>query len=339
MLFRTTSEVKKYINIDVNMKFEKLKPSINEAELRFIAPLLGDAFYSSFLADYTAAATLPDDLSADNQAILPYIQRALAFYTAYLMVDEIGVQVGDLGVQQQFNQNSQPAPAYKVNRLTMKYITSADASADDLLAFLEEEASPTKYGAWYSDIIANTAMSGTIVYKTSIASRFIDINQSRRVFLRLKKRITDIENSYVKRLICKDQYEELVTQLRTGTITLINERLIEKLQPIISKKALYLTLPALAISIEAEGLTMFSSNDTVIQKQIATAPEKQQLMSSLRDGDYGYEADEAELDAFLKENIADYPLIEASPCWTNRSEDGTMKYKVDNDPCNKHFSV
>jgi hypothetical protein len=339
MLFKTTAEVKKYINIDVNMKFDKLRPSIEEAELRFIVPLLGDAFYTAFLTDYAAASTIPDDLTADNQALLPYIQRALAFYTAYMMVDEIGVQVGDLGVQQQFNANSQPAPAYKVNRLTMKYITSADVAADDLLEYLEEEASPSKYGEWYSDPVANTAMTGTIVYKTSIASRFIDINHSRRVFLRLKKRIKDIESTYVKRLICKDQYSEIISQLQTGTVTLINERLIEKLQPIISKKALFLTLPSIAISIEAEGLTIYSSNDTVVQKQIATAAEKQQLMLSLKDGDFGYEADEAELDAFLKENIADYPLIEDSPCWTSRSEDGTVKYKVDNDSCNKHFSV
>jgi hypothetical protein len=338
-LFRTTAEVKQYIAIDVNMKFNTIKPALEDAEENFIKPLLGNAFYTAFAADYAGALVVPTNLTVNNQALLPFIQRALAFYAAFYMIDEVGVNVGDLGVQQQYNQNSQPAPAFKVNALKMKYITSADRAADKLLDYLEQNASATKYNEWFSDIDANTAMTGAIVYKTSIASKYIDINESRRVFLRLKKRIKDIEASYIKRLICTDQYEEVLTQLRTGSLTSINEKLVAKLEPIIAKKALYLTMPSLAISVEAEGLLMYSSNDSVVQKQIAGSEEKKLLMCNLKEGDFGYEADEEELDAFLAENIADYPLISASPCWTNRPTDGNLKYSPDNDPCNKHFSV
>src|SRR5918993_310759 len=110
-LFRTTEEIRQYIAIDVNMKFDTLKPS------------LGNSFYAAFVADYAGAAVVPTNLTADNQLLLPFIQRALAFYAAFLCIDEVGVTVGDLGIQQQFNQNSQPAPAFKVNALKMKYIT------------------------------------------------------------------------------------------------------------------------------------------------------------------------------------------------------------------------
>jgi hypothetical protein len=338
-LFRTTAEIRKYIAIDVNMKFDKLKPSIDDAELRFIKPLLGESFYTEFSAAYAAAAT-PGELSNDNQAILPYIQKALAFYAGYLMIDEIGVQVGDLGIQQQANQNSQPAPAWKVTNLLMKYITSADSSAELLLEFLEDHASPSVYGSWYADIDANTAMSGTIVYKTSIASKYIDINDSRRVFLRLKKRIRDIESTYVKSLICGPQYEEIATQLKTGSLSAANARLIEKLEPIISKKALYLTLPAIAVSIDDKGIMMYSSNDSVTQKQIAGIQEKNELRKILKDVDQGgYESDEATFKSFLSEKIADYPLISSSPCWTTKPDDGSNTWRPINDPCNKHFSV
>ena len=338
-LFRTTAEVKQYIAIDVNMKFSTIKPSLDDAEENFIKPLLGIAFYDAFAADYAGAAVVPTNMTANNQLLLPFIQRALAFYAAFYMIDEVGVNVGDLGVQQQFNQNSQPAPAFKVNALKMKYITSADRAADKLLEYLEEKASVSVYPQWYADIDANTSMTGTIVYKTSIASQYIDINESRRIFLRLKKRIKDIEASYIKRLICTDQYEEILTQLRTGSLTSNNAKLVAKLEPIIAKKALYLTMPSLAISVEAEGILMYSSNDSVVQKQSAGIEEKKVLMCSLKEGDFGYEQDEDELDVFLQENIADYPVISASPCWTNRPTDGNLKWSPDNDPCNKHFSV
>jgi hypothetical protein len=336
-LFKTTAEVKQYINVDVNMKFEKLKPSIEDAERRFIVPLLGEAFYDVFLAAYTASSEA-SPLSEADAALLPFIQRALAFYAGSLMVDEIGVTVGDLGIQQQFNQNSQPAPQAKVQRLIMKYITSADRSADELLDYLEAHASPTVYAPWYTSDY-NTKLSGCIVYKTAIASKYIDINDSFRIFQRLKKRIKDIEASHIKRLICQEQYDVIVEQLIANTLSEANAALVEKLEPIIAKKSLYLTLPSLAISVEPEGIMMYSSNDSVVQKQVASESEKRTLMSSLREGEFGYEADEANLDAFLQENIADYPLIEESVCWTSRPEDGTMKYKPDNDPCNKHFSV
>src|SRR5688572_20232841 len=104
-LFRTTAEIKQYIAIDVNMKFSTIKPSLEDAEENFIKPLLGDAFYAAFAADYAGAALVPDNLTANNKLLLPFIQRALAFYAAFYLVDEVGVNVGDLGVQQQFNQN------------------------------------------------------------------------------------------------------------------------------------------------------------------------------------------------------------------------------------------
>jgi hypothetical protein len=338
MLFKSTAEVKKYINIDVNMKFDKLKPSIEDAERRFIVPLLGDAFYQEFNAAYTAAVTVPDNLTDDEKNLLPFIQRALAFYAGSLMVDEVGVQVGDLGIQQQFNSNSQPAPQAKVQRLIFKYITGADLAAEELLEYLEVNASGAKYATWHASDY-NTRLSGCIVYKTSIASKYIDINDSFRIFQRLKKRIKDIEASYVKRQICQPQYDQIVDQLRAGTLTEANTMLVEKLEPIIAKRSLYLTLPSLSISVEPEGIMMYSINDSIVSKQIASAESKKQLMFSLKEGDNGYEADEAELDAFLQENIADYPLIAESACWTSKPEDGTIKFKPDNDSCNKHFSV
>jgi len=223
----------------------------------------------------------------------------------------------------------------------MKYITTADAAADKLLEFLEQNASPAVYGNWFADLVANTAMSGCIVYKTSIASKYIDINNSRRIFLRLKKRIKDVEESYVRRLICKDQYDEVVTQLRTGSLTPANEKLVERLEPFIAKKALYLSLPSLAISIEPTGIMMYGSNDSVVQKQIAGAEDKKQLMLSLREGDFGYEADAQNLSAFIKENIADYPLISGSPCYNGEANSISTndKWVPSNNPCNKHFSV
>lgn len=334
--FKTTEEVTTYLKLDVNMKFLKLLPSIVDAEDQYIKPLLGDAFYEELKLQYDGGS-----LSPDNVILLPYIQRPLAYYAMVVLGDELGVNIGDLGIQQAANLNSQPAPQQKVSNLKFKYITSADRTADALLEFLEKNATGGKYAAWFNDPNANTVKSGLIVYKTSIASKYIDINESRRVYLRLRKRIVDIEKGYVGRLLCSDQYAELVEQIKLGTLTDKNKALVEKLEPFISKKALYLTLPSIAIAVEAEGLVLFSSNDSVVSKEVAGTEEKKMLASSLREGDFGYEHDEQALIGFLNANIDDYPLVKNSPCWENNpaSSGADTQWRAMNSPCFKHYST
>jgi hypothetical protein len=339
-LFKTTTEVRKYLLVDENMQFSTLLTYIKEAEDKFIKGLLG-ALYPVLLADYTDHTDAEGnnvDMNNDNLALLPFVQRALAYYTGYQSVTHIGVSLGEAGIQEQFGANSRPAPRWKTRELKLDYINQADQWADDLLEFLEENATSSKYNDWYSDSDANTAMQGFIVYKTSIASQYIDINESRRVFLRLKKRIREIEQNEVKRLLCADQYDEIVQQIKTGSLTDSNTALINLLQPYISKKALWLTIPSIRVSVTDEGVTIHSTNDSVVQKASAQEKEVNNLLDALKCGDYGYDADWQKVDQFIVDNISNYPLIEASPCYTSKSTT-VPRYKVDNDPCNKHFSV
>lgn len=339
MLLKSIDELRQYIPVDVNMDFATVQPAVEEAEMLFIKDLLGD-YYPVYQGLYdTYYAGLPTAPTEPLTSLMPYVQRALAYYTMYLSVENLGVNIGDIGIQQQSGQNSQPAPRWKVRALQLKYLLQADRHADQLLEFLEENASAVLYGEWYADAVANTKMAGAIVYSTKIASKYIDINNSRRVFLRLKKRINEIEQHNIKRLICKDQYDELVTQIQTGSLTSENSALISHLESYISKRALHLTLPSLAVQVSHEGITMFSSNDSVVSDQLAGTRQIEDLMRSLKDAEWnGYDADEDKISQFIEDNIDDYPLIEASPCWTSKADPGP-KFTPDNDPCNKHFSV
>jgi hypothetical protein len=339
-LFQSIPEVRKYIPIDANLPWEDFKPFIDEAEQAYIKGLLGD-LYTPFLEDYTTNyndVEQDNDMSADNKLLLPYIQRALAYYAALQSLPHMGVSVGSTGLQEQFGSNSRPAPRWKMRELQLQYITSADKHADILLQYMEDNASLTKYTEWFNDADANTSISGAIVYKTSIASQHIDINESRRLFLRLKKRIKVIEETDIKRMLCQEQYDELIEQLQADDVTAENQLLIDKLAPYISKKALYLTLPSLRVSVTDEGITMHSSSDGVVQKAAANQKDIETLKCSLKDDEQGYEADWKRFDQFLIDNISDYPLIESSTCYTSKVLT-TPKYAPDNNAENKHFSV
>lgn len=332
-LITSIDEIKNYLAIDVNTDMATLQPFISEAELLYIKPLLGNDFYQVFQTDYES-----ETMSEAGQSLLPYVQRALSYYMAYLSVEQIGVNFGDMGIQQQFGEGSQPAPRWKIEQLQLSYIQKADLHAEKLLEYLEQSASALLYQEWYEDPVANTKLEGWIVNSTRIASFYVDINDSRRIFLRMKKRIKDIEANYIKKLICKPQYDELVAQIKADTLTLENGILIEKLQPIISKMALYQTIPSLRIGVSDAGLTIYSSNDSVVSKQAADKDQVKVLMASLKSEPFGYESDISELEEWIKDNIADYPMIETSDCYTIQTVPGP-KWQVENSVDNKHFSV
>lgn len=337
-LITTIAEFKNYVSVDINTDMSSLLPFVTEAELLYIKPLLGAAFYDELVADYDPDIT---EMTADNQAVMPFVQRSLAYYAAYLSVPQIGVAVGDMGIQMQSGQDSIPAPRWKIEQLQMNYIQQADTHAEKLLQFLEENASVTKYNNWYSNLEVNTKMSGSLVPSARIASQYIDINESRRIFLKMKRRITEVEQRYVKRMICQDQYDAMVTEIQSGTISAEVSVLIEALRPYVCKMALYLTLPGIRVQISHDGLTLWSYNDGVISKDGAPSNRKEELkayLESLSTGELGYKADEAEIRQFITDNIADYPLIAASPCYTVQTSPGPS-WQVTNSESNKHFSV
>lgn len=337
-LITTISELKKHIAIDANTDFATVEPFIEEAEELYIIPILGAAFYDALVSAYVDAENVVDDIvDANIKAIFPKVQKCIAYYMAYQSINQLGVNFGDSGINQSSSQNSQPAPGWKVSKLELSFIKQADLFAEKLLEYLEVNASVTVYNDWYAST-ANTKNEGYLVNNTRIASQYIDINDSRRLFLRLKKRIIQIEKEYVKALICTDQYDELVDQVKTDTITANSQVLIDMLRPIIAKKALFLTLPTIRVSVSEQGIAVYSSNDGVVQKQLAGKEEVKMLMSSLRDGEFGYIADEQKLKKFIEDNIADYPLIEASECWTSKADPGP-KWQPENSADNKHFSV
>lgn len=342
-LITTIAELKKYVAIDGNAKIATLLPFIEEAEKLYIVDLLGQAFYDELVPLYAASvAETPTPLSTDNTALIPYIQRCIAYYMQLQAIPHLVVSFGDQGVRQARGEESDPAPRWLQEKLQFNALRNGDIHADKLLEYLEANASPTKYGTWYGSS-SNTKNSGCIVYGTAIASKHININGSRRVFKQLKNKIREIESRYIPKLIGADQYDELVVQLKTGGAgnpTTANKTLIEKLEPLISKRALYVQLPFMRVQINENGIFVYSGTDDIFKLgQLAGDAEIKILRQQLMDEkEFGYLADEQELRQFILDNINSYPLIKASGVYTVQPDPGPT-WETKNDINNKHFGV
>jgi hypothetical protein len=359
-LITTIAEFKSYISIDANTKMATLQPFINEAEQLYIIPLLGQDFYDEYLAWYTAwyaaqqvtttagpTTTVPPTTTVAptttegspttdelNAALLPYIQRPLCYYAQLLSIDQLAVNFGDKGTRIHMDENSMAAPRWAQEKLQFQALKSADTHADKLLKYMEDNASETVYATWFGSS-ANTKKSGVMVYSTEIASRFIQINESRRVYLKLYNTIKEIEARFAKKLVGAEQYDALVTALASGDVDEAQQALLDKLYPIICKRALYMQLPFMRVQINENGIFVYSGLDE-LYKYFATDADIKLLRQQLIDGELGYLADEEALKEFITDNIADYPLIEASAAYTKVPDPGPT-FKPNNSPDNKHF--
>jgi hypothetical protein len=335
-LITTISELKNYISVDVNTKFATLQPYINEAEQLYLIPIIGQEFYDEFAAAYAAsvAPVTPVALTADEAALLPYLQRCVAYYSQMLSIVHLSSSFGDRGIRVHMDDKSMVAPRWQHEKLQFQALKNGDIHADKLLAFLEANATSSKYDTWF-DSTYNTRKKGMLVYSTDIASRFIQISNSRRVYLKLYQSIKDIEQRVAKKLIGKEQYDELISALSANTVSTAQQDLLDKLYPIICKRALYTQLPFMRISINENGVFVYSGLDE-LHKYFATDADIKILRMQLIDGELGYLTDEEELQQFIKDNIADYPLIAASPAYTVQPDPGPT-FKPNNDPNNKHF--
>ena len=324
MLFRSTAEIKNYLPIDAVTRFESFTPFIQDAEALFLMPLIGQAMYDILHADYTENDGVPAvDANAD---LLPYVQRSLAFYMAFLSVDQLSVNFGDSGITQTRSDNVEPAPRHKTDSLKLNYITMADLHAERLLAYLELTATDSVLNDWY-DSSANTIADGRILRTARQASEFIDIDQNRRIFRRMKRRIKEVEEGLISQLIGASQYQEIVTQIKNDTLkgSTANLLLVEKLEPIIAKKALLETLPSIKVHLIQDGLTIFSSSDGVVQKSAATVEQVRSMVLQLSESDTGYKRDIEKLKQFMIDFIDNYPLIQQSTAYTDRPDPGPKR--------------
>lgn len=332
-LITTIAEFKSYISIDGNAKMATMQKFVDEAEL-IIKELLGDAFYAEYLPLYTASvAPVPTPLSADNAALLPYIQRPLAFYAQLLSIDQLSVTTGEIGIRVHRAEQSDPAPRWQVEKLQFAAMKSADTNADKLLEYMEANAA--KYPTWAASS-ANTKKSGLLVYSTAIASEHIQISNSRRVYLQLYNTIRDLETRVIPKLIGQAQYDELVALIQAGTaLSTEQEHLTRRLEAVISKHALYIQLPFMRVQVRDGGVFTYSGLDE-LTRFFATDADVKILRLQLMDGELGYLADERELQQFIEDNISDYPLIEASTVYTVQPDPGPT-FVPKNSCDNKHF--
>jgi hypothetical protein len=225
-----------YSALQGNLKFVSIRAYIEQAQIHRLTPLLGDEQLLA-LADAFDA----DTLSAEQEALLPYVQRALVYYILVDNLPFLDTFIGEAGILEANTRETQAKPKWKYTELVEKLAYNADIFADNLLAFLEKNKA--NYPDWVASP-AYTFATGLLVNNADAFSAAIPINASRRAYLRMRVFIARAERE-LENNISKAYLDLLKTQQLANTTELRNIFITEVAREFVCFRAFADCLPTL----------------------------------------------------------------------------------------------
>jgi hypothetical protein len=311
-LLKTISDIKKYVPINKNTQMDTMQPFIDMAELTYIIPAIGQELYDEINILYQYGYPL----SAENQKLLPYIQRALAYYSMYEAAPQLNLMVGDLGIQEAQSKDgtSSPARQWNFNNYLSNCIENADRALDAMLKFLEDNVSD--YSTWaQSD--AYTIDKELFISTAIELTYYIKISGSRSTYNALRPFIKIAERKYILPAIGQQQFDDLKSRMQSGYETDLDKILISKIKMSLAWHSLFEAIPHLPLNVSGAGIRVISVNDSIVSKQkSADINIKEMAVSARANGDSYLSS----LKFYLDQNVEDYPLYKASDAYTSETK-------------------
>jgi len=310
-LITTIEEIQPFLPVDADLEITAFLPYVKQAQRNEISQLLGKELLDLIQEAYEQNE---GDLSSESQELqdlLPMVQNPLAFYAYARFANKSNISLSHMGMFEQAPDHTNSAPKWKVQAAIMDIISQGDEAAEQLLEFLEENASD--YPLWKDSTAMNYA-DGSIFAKASDFNSFIEISYSRRLFLRLKPYIRKAE-LLAKKVVSAELFADIQNQLKTQTMEPETEELLPYLRNYVAHEAMLRALPFLPFSNGQSGLQIITTIEQLNVKSAISASDKRELMNELKS-----QLQEAknELIYFLQENADEYPLWKNSPANGNR---------------------
>jgi hypothetical protein len=312
------------LSVDNDTDLDVLVPHLKDSENSFLRPVLGAALFDAAVAGL--ADETPD---AKWTALLPYLQKPVAFNGYYRFFKISRGQLNHRGFMRDRSEYSETAPKWEIDEIKTQLICQADYALDQLIAFLEENADT--YTEWESaDFYEQNG--GTIIPTSSIFDQYVKIGCSGRVFAKLKQYRTRAERALV-RTICQDLYDKVVTEIN-GTMEAETTALLPYLRAVVAFDTMAKGIKMMNYNYLDTGIYVYSYSDGNITKTALTTNEVKTLSA---EWEKDYLDARTELIDFLKDNLEDYPEYSSSKCYETQPVSLVSRY--DNQITKKHWGL
>jgi hypothetical protein len=245
-LIRTTEEIKQYLPVTAVFDMKDFGPFINKAERWLVKKALGKDLYDALTAAYEADA----ELEARFADILPLVQEVLANHAYYRYLPHSSIITSKDGTHVYSNDQKKPVPQWLMDEWEEEISDSCFEALEDLLVFLENNQA--SYSEWV-DSAAYTEFNECFITTAVEFSKYQNINNSRRTFLSLKYLIIRAQQSLLLDIFGEDFYNELLSEVATGTISAETTALYKFLGPAVCNQVIADALIELPVIMSEHG--------------------------------------------------------------------------------------
>ena len=305
MLFSNVNEIKTILPIGVGNDFNRLKPHIENAENRYIKPLLGFDFYTEIEDHYHIEP--PQELTDEWIVRLELIKKLqfavihLAYFTGF---DFLNVSVTDAGFQRIETERTKGLYKYQEDSLKAFFSETGFNALDDILVYLENNIH--LFENFLNSENFNKLITSFLPNVNTIEEIPFNIHRSNLIFLALKPSIAYIEDTAIRPVLGEAIYAAVKAEMATEEM---DEKVLALL-PYIRKPLIYY---ASAMLMEETGATLgdkglyFAKNEDQQRAKVVKAPATEERIAVLvnRNRLIGNNYLEM-LKAFLMENWPEY---------------------------------
>ena len=216
-------EFKKYLPVNINLRFETLASHLALCEENYIRTLLGAELFDR-LADYVAdnseedeESLVPEPTVAENEeensvespvaVLVDKVRFALIRLAIWKGYDIIASNISDTGVSAEVDKENRLF-RYQEENIKRTLKEEGFNYLDNILEFLEENAQNFPDYA-HSDYALES--SQTLIRNTRMFNEYYNIDNSRLVFLKMRHYIRDVELIELQHRIGAEFYQELLT--------------------------------------------------------------------------------------------------------------------------------
>jgi len=279
MLFSNVSEIKTILPIGVGNDFNRLKPHIENAQNRYIKPLLGLDMYEALVLLYnTEQSQQPTVDETLRRELLTKIQFATIHLAFHLGFDFLNVSVTDAGFQRIETERTKGLYKYQEDAIKTFFSETGFNALDDVLHFLEmyivafdEFKESENFNKLITSFLPNVKVIEEIPF---------NIHKSRLIFLALQPALACIEDTAIRPVLGETIYTTVKSEMANDVIDVR----VVALMPYIRKPLIYL---ASAMLMEKTGATLydkglyFENNEDQQRSKVVKGPASEERIAIL----------------------------------------------------------
>ena len=296
-MFKDNADFRKYLPISNAFSLEEVQYAINKALENHIYTVIPENQIDSLLTDYEA-----NTLTGVRLKVFKYLQEVVANFCIYYHTDFANIKYSEAGLHVIVTDREKPINLQEKNTSKRVCFLTAITLLDKTLQKME--ANKADFSLW-SGSETYTVYHSNFIRNANEFSQYVNIGQSRLLFLQLKNSLQEQENIELPNILGLTLYQEMQNALKTNSLNLQQELLRHHIIPYIARKVMSKNIVTLNLTYEG-GFMKLSYNE-LTNDAIKENKDNKHLDALIRHYESEAESRLVLLVKFLNDNLNHFP--------------------------------